>query len=151
MFSNIKYLQILGLTATIPRDEEYQAVLGMFCPVVFTKTVKDVAGTITADYRIFNLPVKLAQKDQYKYRTFTGQFNLARMELSIMKKEDEKLKMLSVFDIAQKHSNLKDGSLIAKHSKSFWTAMSLRKWICYNSSSKIQVVKDILRLFPNEK
>lgn len=123
----------------------------MFCPVVFTRVVKDVAGTITANYCIFNLPVKLNQKDGGKYRTFTGQFNRARMELSIIKKNTPEFKFLTVFEIAQKYSNNKDGTELSKNAKAFWSAMTMRKWVLYNSQSKIQIVKNILQLFPNGK
>lgn len=152
IFANISYNQILGLTATVPDDLEYQSVLDLFCPIVFRKTLSDVINKgIVAESRIFNIPVKMNRRDSARYKIFNQQFNRAKMELSILKTTMPHLQGISVFDIAKAFNGDKEKNDLVKYSKMFWSGMTLRKMTCYNAESKIPAVKEILAAFPNKK
>lgn len=152
---SVEHSFILGLTATLPRNEEYREVLRINCPVVYTKTVNDVVGEVTSDYKIYNVAVKMNLKDSSKYKVFNAQFNKARIGLSVIKKRNPEFNALSIFDMAKIFSVYKmnagyDTELL-KHSKAFWSAMTLRKQVCYNAISKIKIIKNLITIFPGKK
>jgi len=168
VFENVKYTQLLGLTATEPENVESLMVLQKVCPVIYKQTLKDISKTegIIAKTTTYNLPIKLNKKDKAKYNLFNEQFHKATMEISIEKKRlldeplSEKLSEIlkkSVFDIAkyfsrQKLDNLdKDYHRLQKLSKKYWSSMTMRKWVCYGAESKIPVVQEILDKYPERK
>lgn len=131
VFTNIKYTQILGLTATLPK-EEVMDVIHKYCDVVYTKTIKDIDQQgIVADFIILNAPIKLSRKEQQKYNKFNQLFAAAQLRLNILKSKDEHLRKKAVFDIAKEFSAKKDVTKdiedIVKSAKQYWSAMSLRK------------------------
>ena len=111
VFRNVKYKQLLGLTATVPEDTAVREVLNTYCPVIYTKTLKEVdkLGGIIAKTTTYNLPIKLNRKEKAKYNTFNEQFHRATMQIAMIKKDIEELKDLNVFDIAREYSKRKDG------------------------------------------
>lgn len=154
VFLNIKSRQLLGLTATVPEDAIVREVLNNHCPVVYTKTLKEIdkTGGIIAKTTTYNLPVKLNRKEKAKYNTFNEQFHRATMQIAMLKKDIIELKDINVFDIAKEYSKKKDGNeQLQKQAKAYWSAMTMRKWVCYNAESKIPIVKEILKKFPERK
>lgn len=104
-----------------------------------------------ADYYIYNLEVQMNRKDSARYRVFDGNFKRAQMELGILKYRDEKLKGLTIFDIAKEYSKHKTKDPVVKYSKQYWAAMSMRKWTCYEAESKIPKVIEILTKVKKDK
>ncbi len=151
IYINVKTKQILGLTATIPEDEDYKKTLAEECPVIYIKTVNEIVSKVVSNYQIYNLEVKLNRKDGAKYRTFDNEFKRAQMELGIIKSRDETLKDKLIFDIAKENCTKKEKSPIVMYSKKFWSSMTMRKWVCYEAESKIDYVVDIIKKFPNRK
>jgi len=77
------------------------------------------------------------------------------MQIGILKKDREDLKNKNVFDIAKEYATKKDVSqedkLLQKQAKAYWSAMTMRKWVCYSAESKIDTVLKILEKFPSRK
>lgn len=156
VFFNIKHNQIMGLTATKPHNEEYYKYMQLLCPVVFTKTLTDALeiGAIS-NYMTYNLEISLNRKDRGRYRVFDSMLKKAQMELSLIKRGNIEFKELTIFDIAKKFSTYKNPTKELKnlvyHSKQFWNAMSMRKWVCYGAESKIPATIKIIKKFTNRK
>lgn len=157
IYHKVKRTQTLGLTATLPEDKEARELLQAACPVVYTKTLKEVASVegIIAKTTTYNLPVKFNRKDKAKYNTFNEQFHRATMNIAMIKRDREELKNINVFDIAKEYATkknvAKEDEMLQKHCKAYWNAMTMRKWLCYNAESKIPIVKDILEKYPQRK
>lgn len=152
LYSNIQYNQILGLTATLPHNEEYRKLLSILCPVVHTTTVEEaVKADAVSTYTIYNYEVSLNRKDRGRYQIFDRNLKEAQMELSILKRQDNILKEMSIFDVARVYSTKKEKTPLVKYAKQFWSSMSMRKWICYEAESKLDYVKAIIDKYPNRK
>lgn len=103
LYTSIKYEQVLGLTGTVPEDVEYRELLEAIAPIVFTKTV-DEALEIDAisNYIIYNLAVPMSKKNRARYRKFDSMLKRAQLEIGMLKRYDEELRTISIFDIAKK-------------------------------------------------
>lgn len=151
LFTNIKYEQILGLTATLPHRQDHKTILDKHCPVIFTKTVKEaLEAEAISDFKVYNVAVSLSKKDAALYRLYNGKWLQAQSEILAYKKT-QGIDDLSTFDIARIYSKNKEKDRINIVSRSYWSAMTMRKYVCYNSSSKINVVLEIIRNFPDRK
>lgn len=154
VFFNIQHNQIMGLTATKPHNAEYYQFLQLICPIVYTKTIEDALDIkAISNYMTFNLEVKMNRRDRSRYRIFDSQLKRAQLELLLIKKHDPSMANLTVFDIAKQfstHKSDRDSGLI-KYSKQFWSAMTMRKWVCYEAESKIAAIVSILEKFPHRK
>lgn len=128
VFNGIAYLQIMGLTATAPHNEEYREYLNKVCPIIYEKTTEDaVAISAISDYTIYNLEVGMSRKDRGRYQLFDKLLKRAQMEIGILKRYDDNLRNVSIFDIAKQYSNSKTSSPMVKYAKQFWSSMSMRK------------------------
>lgn len=178
-YSNTNCDYVLGLTATIPEDEGYKTFLSKVCPIVYHKTLNDEdIKEILSNYEVYNLKIKFDKSDLGKYKLFDNKFNTAKMYLAILKtKHKLYFNNVTIFDIArdfnsiktqvfiEKIRSLKDYTTnlemyanlindlpdIVKYSKEFWSAMTLRKKVCYESKYKIQVAKEIINKYPDRK
>lgn len=115
LYTNIQYEQVLGLTGTLPENREYLEFMDTVMPVVYQKSINDALdlGAI-ADYTIYNLEVPMSRKNRARYRTFDGMLKHAQMEIGILKRYDDELKDLPIFEIAQKYATFKDKSQLTK-------------------------------------
>ena len=80
------------------------------------------------------------------------------MQVAILKRKIASLKDKSVFDVAKEWYLKKiplesdpDLKLLIKYSKQFWSSMTMRKWVCYNSVAKVKMVERIIEHFPDKK
>lgn len=166
VFNNITRSQLLCLTATPPEDKDYFDYLATVAPIVYTKTLSDVVGQdIVADYQIFNLEVSFSRKDGAKYNSFNRLFIDSQVQIGIEKNKRQDLKSTPIFDIAKEYSGIsrvqlneitnererEKTAILVRLAKSYWSAMTMRKWVCYNSTNKIATVLDILRNNPDKK
>lgn len=159
MYANWEYSQIMCLTATLPEDTEYRMFLDTVAPVVYSKSFKDIENLeVVADYQIYNLPVTFTTADRAKYNIFNKNFLEAQMQVAILKRKIASLKDKSVFDVAKEWYLKKiplesdpDLKLLIKYSKQFWSSMTMRKWVCYNSVAKVKMVERIIEHFPDKK
>lgn len=152
LYENVKYSQILGLTATPPHKKESLELLDKIAPIVFTKTIEDAVeiGAVS-EYIMYNLEVGMTRSGRAKYRTFDGMLKRAQLEIGMIKRLDKDLREISIFDIAREYAKKKEKLPLVKWSREFWNAMTMRKWTCYSNEAKIAVVKEIIEKFPERK
>lgn len=150
LFRNVKYSQLLCLTATVPHNEEYLEFLEKVAPIVYNSSLNDAleAGAIN-EFSIINVEVPMNKKDRSKYQRFDTLLRRAQAGIGDLKKHDDDLRDSAIFDIAKRY---KEGnSVLAKLCRQFWSAMTMRKWTCYEAESKIPIVIKILRKYPEKK
>jgi superfamily II DNA or RNA helicase len=162
VFRTVKYDQILGLTATPPEEMD---IINKYCPIVYHKNLKDILDSkIVSDFKILNIPIKFSKREQAKYNKFNELFSSAQLQLNIARGNDPELKKINVFDMAQKYNSLKitsedyqdltafkEQERLVKFAKQYWAAMSMRKWVCYNSEQKANAAIDIVKMYPDRK
>ena len=156
IFNNIKYQNILGLTATVPENTEYLKYLNVVCPVIYVKNIDDAKNSKSiSEFKVYNLEVTLSKKDSAKYKLFDGKFKRAQYNIGIEKKKFPHLKGMDTFSIAQKYATSINTDPaytdLVRYSKDFWSSMNLRKRICYEAESKFKYVVDIISRFPDRK
>jgi superfamily II DNA or RNA helicase len=181
IFSNITYKQLLCLTATIPDNKEYADFLQRVAPVVYNKGLDEIQAedNVISPYKMYNLEINFNRPDRSKYQIFDTQFKEAQMQLAVFKRTHREILLQSTFDIAKDHCAIKNESLyidekikalpdyneryqeyaaycsdlhhIIKYSKQYWSGMTMRKWTCYESTSKLEIVVGLLKQFPKRK
>ena len=149
VFVNTKHKQCLGLSATVDSTNK---VLVEHCPVLFSIEVADAlkAKAFNA-YTVYNVAIPLNRKEQAIYNTFDRQFKLAKLQLLILKKDYPEYADLTIFDIAKKYANSKEKTELVKWSKTFWSAMTMRKSLCYKAYSKAEAAKELVSRSPTSK
>jgi len=152
LYLNVSCSQRLGLTATTPKHDYQLEVLNKYAPVVYEKLLHDISEQkIVSDYIIYNVETPMTKSDAAKYRLFDTKLKRAQLEIGVLKYRDPNLKDLAIFDIAKTYSTQKSKEPIVIYSKQFWSSMTLRKWVCYESEAKIKAVQKILSRLPNKK
>lgn len=136
----------LGLTGTPPINNT--EILEEKCPIIYHKTEEDALkiGAI-ADYTVKNIGVNFTPKDAYKYRLFDKNFKEAAIVLNRIKPNRGD----SVFDVAKQHCRSEEKSTLVKAAKQYWSAMTMRKWICYENEAKLKEVVKIIKEYPDKK
>lgn len=161
MYSTIEFKYLLGLTATVPRDPERQALLNEFCPVLLERDINDSLNIgAVSPFKVYNLAVNLSPTIKNKYNAFNSTFNQGIMVLSRIKSQVPQIgqNFKSAFDIAKSFRTGKASNLpsdihddLVKASKAFWSGMTLRKKILYDNPEKLSIVKQIYLRYPSDK
>ena len=181
VFENIRCTQLLCLTATIPDNDEYAHFLQGIAPIVYNKGLDEMQAedNVISPYKMYNLEINFNRADRSKYQIFDSQFKEAQMQLTVFKRSHKNILVKSTFDIAKEHSAIKNEGLyidehikslkdyneryqeyaaycselhqIIKYSKQYWSGMTMRKWTCYESTSKLEIVVGLLKQFPSRK
>lgn len=74
----ISYNYILGLTATIPHQEEYEELLNIIAPVIYSVNLNEaVKLKLITPYILYNLPVTFNRKERALYTAYTKMFTTA--------------------------------------------------------------------------
>lgn len=139
---------LLGLTGTVPTDDYRAESLALFCPVRYTRTIKEaVQDNAVSDFKIINVPVELNKKNRFKYNVFDRGLTRSKMELFDLIKT---YKFPSIFDMAKK---CKTDALHPAYraSKEFWGAMTMRKKICYEAQEKIGTVLNLVEMYHDRR
>lgn len=150
-YANNKFSNILGLTATLPEQEEYKLVLNKLAPVVFSINVnqsKDIG--LVSDFKVYNLPVSLTSEEASKYGWANKKFREALMGIDGVMAHNANERFPSVMDFA--NAKLKDkSSPYYRLSLDFYRYMGSRKKICYNAHNKLDTCLRIIKQFPTRK
>ena len=89
-FLKNKYDKILCMTATLPEEEEYQHLLGMLAPTVYTISLDEcVALNIVAPYKIYCKPLKLTAVELEEYKKVNNSFIYYKYQLGQFDAFDE--------------------------------------------------------------
>jgi superfamily II DNA or RNA helicase len=152
LFRSCKYKFILGLTATLERNDQRHLMLNRFCPIIDTVTMEEARREgYVSSFQIYNLGIKMNEREQRLYdevstkfknnfKVFGNDFNLAmacasdpvtrNMYADRMKMESEYVKICSI---------------------NFNRYMQLRKRVVYNLDSKAEALTELLDAFPDRK
>lgn len=154
-YSKIYSLRIpymLGLTATPPDREEYKKYLQDILPTVYELTVHEaIDKQLVAPYLLYNLPVRFTRAERAMYNKFNQMFNSAQLQLNTYIKAFPSLyKGKTAFDLAQEATN-DPNHQYKKAGQKFWQGMSLRKWVCYKASRKLEACLGIIQKYPDKK
>lgn len=147
---SIKTKYKLGLTGTPPEhNDEYMKRLNEWCPVIYTKTIKEgVELGILSPYIIKNIPVSFTRKERWLYKKFDEEYNKAVKEIHKWR-INQNIKD-SIFDLASKFSKDKEHPL-NKASKAYWSFMSMRKWTCFKAIKKLDKCVELIKEEPLKK
>jgi superfamily II DNA or RNA helicase len=151
VFDCVSYEFVLGLTATLRDDDEKNAVIRQYCPVVDTVTLSEclVHGWVSP-FTVYNLGIKLSESEEKEYKALNAEFS---KWFAIFGQD---------FDLAMgclKHSHIRENYARTTN----WTAQALRvyalnwnkcmqrrKEFLYNLESKVEVAKEIVEQFPDK-
>lgn len=149
---NIPCDYMLGLTATLPdHNAEYTTKILTILPVFYSISLGEcVVRGIVPSFNVLNLKVKLNRSERGKYSVYNVGFEKARIELAKFLKANPQIQDMDIFDLAKEASSNKLHPL-HKIGRSYWSFMSLRKWVCYRAESKLKMCVDIIKKFPNKK
>ena len=130
----------LGLTATIPKDEDSLLLLEeLVGPKVFELGVDDLAGTHLSDFTVKTIRLPLTASEQYEYRR---QFDIYR---SFLKKRNLQIRS------SRDYLNLVKRSGRDHEARRAITARNQAMDIALNSGSKVAYLKQLLKSNPNDK
>lgn len=143
---------MLGLTATLPEHNEiYTQALIERLPIIYSISLAEcVKEGIVPAFQVFNLKVKLNSGERAKYTIYNKMFEKARMELAQIIKSNPMYYDRDVYDLATEASSNRTHPL-HKVGKTYWSAISMRKWVCYRAESKLKICLDTIKKFPDKK
>ena len=96
----------MGLTATLPPEEEYISLLETYAPPVFEYTLEDgVKDKVIAPFKVYNLPVTLTRKERAIYNVHDGNFKRAQGMMASWNKLNGRL-FYSIFDVAKEYKDV---------------------------------------------
>jgi len=128
-FTNNTYDKLLCMTATPPEEEEYQQLLSLLAPTVYTITLDEcVALGIVAPYKIYCMPVVLTDIEKRDYKTINNQFVYYKYQLGEFDAFDEAKRL-----IRDNNAHPQD----RKAAAGFYKAMRERKKIVDFAKNKI--------------
>lgn len=150
-YENNKFRHLLGLTATLPENDEYRDLLKDLAPVVYSIEVNRSRQIgLVSDFSIYNLKVKLTADERKKYSWANMKFREALMGIDGVMARNANERMPSVMAFA--NTKLKDrSSPYYRISLDFYRYMGSRKKICYNAQNKLDTCLQIIRKFPERK
>ncbi len=149
---NIECEYMIGLTATLPsHKKDYLDILLEKLPIIFEISLRECIemGIIQA-FDTYNLGLKLNPSERGRYNIFNKMFEKARNELRNQVKAYG-LDMTE-FEVANEFGKAEHKAHpLHKIAKSYWTSMSMRKWICYRASAKLKTCIQIVEKYPTKR
>jgi superfamily II DNA or RNA helicase len=139
IFEKSDYQQLLGLTATLEREDGEHELILDYAKVFDTITMAEaLENGWVAPYEIYNIAVSFNnEEEEQAYKKADKGFKYAAMRLGY-----------GSFQTAQFW--MKNGTPQQKGiAGMYFNSMRTRKKICLNNSAKIQAVQDIADLFPS--
>lgn len=152
IFERTQYKFILGLTATLDRKDDRDALIRVHCPVIDTvDIVEALENGYVSDFKVFNLGITMSNEDRkayeklnkdfhYNFSQFHHDFNTA---MSCLSNKD--------FRESYARQSRRDPDELFMYAINFNRNMQKRKKFLYFASSKKQVVLDILEEFSDKK
>lgn len=156
VFGNIfqarDYDNLLGLTATLPKDGEKYSYIRKYAPVVEEVSLSDcLENEWISPFVVYNLPIELSfserkqyddlnDKYEYHFSRFGHNFGLA-------------MKALKNDQFARKYANQRNWSYdkVKKHAVQFIRNVNKRKSMLYNLTSKLKMGKKLVKKFSDRK
>lgn len=140
VFRSISYNKILGLTATLERQDNKHAFLLEKAPIIERVNLAfGIANKWAAPYIIYNLSVEFTQAEKKIYEKADGLVKFLSMRLTGNSRK-------SAFDIAMRLKN--SGS---KEAFPYFNALRKRKKICVGAKNKINICSKLIKKYKEKK
>jgi superfamily II DNA or RNA helicase len=141
-YKNNTWNRIYGLTATIPENDEYKAILSKLAPIIYTTDTKDALNLgLISPYKVFNIGVSFTAEEAKAYNKIDTMYNAAVSKLG---------GIFEAFRNATIYRN-KGNATQKKWANIFYVMMQKRKQLCYGAQNKVGVIKKIVEKFPDRK
>ena len=149
IFGRTEYRYILGLTATIDREDPRYHIISTAAPVIDTVTLKEaVRNGYVSQFQVFNLGLRMNETEEAKYKEITDAYYKAfaifnnRFHAAMRCMQDRQY--LSVFT-----RNLAgwDEQQVLNQARAFNRAMQARKQLIYKSATKREAAKKLIEIF----
>lgn len=135
IFDNVLSSYILGLTATLEREDNFHELILEYLPVFDEVTVDDALDNEwIAPYKVYNIPVELSPEDQIEYNKANNAFKHFAAKLGHGGQ---------AFKNATSYLKSSDKALQGQ-AGAYYNSMRKRKNICQNNSNKILATKQII-------
>lgn len=135
IFNNVLSSYILGLTATLEREDNFHELILEYLPVFDEITVDDALDNEwIAPYKVYNIPVELSPEDQVEYNKANNAFKHFAAKLGHGGQ---------AFKNATSYLKSSDKALQGQ-AGAYYNSMRKRKNICQNNSNKISATKQII-------
>jgi superfamily II DNA or RNA helicase len=135
IFDNVLSSYILGLTATLEREDNFHELILEYLPVFDEVTVDDALDNEwIAPYVVYNIPVELSATDQIEYNKANNAFKHFAAKLGHGGQ---------AFKNATSYLKSSDKALQGQ-AGAYYNSMRKRKNICQNNYNKIVVTKQII-------
>jgi len=139
IFEKASYKYIMGLTATLEREDGFHAIILEYLQVFDEISVNEALenGWISP-YKVYNVAVNFTPEEQLAYRKADNSFKHFAAQLG---------RGAEAFRTAQEWIK-SDNSQLQGMAGAYYNSMRSRKKICLNNTNKINAVKSIVDLFP---
>lgn len=148
VFTKCNYQFILGLTATMERQDGKHAMIALYAPVIRTISLKEAhTNGYVSDFIVFNLGINLSHKEMAAYqeidRQFNNYFDLFDRDFT---KAINALKNPSFREFIAKATN-KTSSKVLVEAINFSRVLHRRKTFLEDVPAKLNAVRDIYTQF----
>ena len=140
IFVRTKYKYILGLTATLERDDGLHEIILKQMPVFDTITIEEaLQHSWNSPYKIFNVQVPFTPDDLAAYKKADNSFKYFAMQMG---------RGGQAFDTAKLWIGSDDPTERGK-AAAYYNSLRTRKKLCLNNINKVNAVATIVKMFPN--
>jgi len=138
IFSVSGYKYILGLTATLEREDGLHEIILKYLDIFDVITVAEaLKNKWISEYKIYNIAIPLSNEEAVAYKKSDNSFKYFASQLGY-----------GGIGKAQEWMSSGD-SVKAGKAAAYYNSMRTRKKICLNNSNKIEAVSKIVELFPD--
>lgn len=147
-----KYKRILGLTATLPEDDDRRKIITKRAPVIDTVPLEEcIRNEWVVPFTIFNIPVQLTEEEKKLYQKYHKQFekpfgyfnhNLGDV-FKALRDDSFAEKMADMLDISS--------GQVKGMASNVTRGMQGRKDVVYGAKGKIKMAGKIARYFSDSK
>jgi|TARA_R110002167_G_scaffold126219_1_gene306848 superfamily II DNA or RNA helicase len=134
-FINNTYTRILCMTATLPEEPEYRAILATLAPTIYNLSLDECVDLeLVAPYKILCIPLDLNDEERAEYKKINNSFGYHKNRLGF-----------GAFDTAK--AILADGSATPKDKATafqFFACIRKRKKIIDHASAKVSKLQSII-------
>ena len=139
IFHKVDSKYILGLTATLEREDGFHEVILEYLTVFDQISVDEALdNNWIAPYIVYNIPVNLSAEEQIEYNKANNAFRHFAAKLG---------HGANAFQNANSYLKSSDKALQGQ-AGAYYNAMRKRKNICQNNENKISATKQIIDIFP---
>ena len=134
-FINNTYGRILCMTATLPEEPEYRAILATLAPTIYNLSLDECVDlALVAPYKILCIPLDLSEEERTEYKKINNSFGYHKQRLGF-----------GAFDTAK--AILADGNATAEDKATafqFFACIRKRKKIIDHASAKVSKLQSII-------